>query len=378
MKHSTLRVLAGLIIVLVLAFSANPPDGRTGAPGDGLCSDCHSSGSQSGNVMITGVPTDIVPGQTYSINVISTTATNSVLGGFQMVALHNDGNVNAGAMSNPSASSTVTAAGNGRTYHEHQPAQGFGGGTMVSWSVDWTAPMTGPDGNITFYAASVLANGNGSNGGDGVVTTNEAGLFMGLPPLTASITNPMDVSCNGDNDGSATAGGNGGVTPYSFLWSNGEMNATAIMLTAGTQSVTITDDFGQMATASVVIGEPDVIAANTSVTNNITCNGDNDGSASSSPSGGTGAYAYLWTNGSTTMSSSGLTPGSHFVTVTDVNDCETIGEVIISEPAVLTLDLIIQTDISCFGFNDGMATVSGSGGTMPFTYSWSNGPTSSA
>jgi hypothetical protein len=290
-----------------------------------------------------------------------------------MVALHNTGNVNAGTMTNPSASSTVTNAANGRTYHEHNPAQGFGGGSTVSWTVDWTAPMTGPDGDITFYAASVLANGNGNNGGDGVVTTNESGLFMGVTPLTVAITASTNVTCNGGNDGSATALGAGGIIPYSYLWSNGEANATAVLLEAGMQDVTVTDAGGQTATASITITEPDVLSVNETVLNHITCNGDNDGTASVNPSGGTSPYSYLWSNGQTTMMASGLMPGSQFITVTDASSCESIGEVIITEPDILTLDLVIQTNISCFGFNDGAATVAAMGGTNPYTYTWSNG-----
>ncbi len=373
MKHSILRLLAGLAIVLALSFSSNPPNGRTGAPGDGLCSDCHSAGAQQGNVMITGVPTTVTPGQTYTITVTSTTTTGSVLAGFQMLALHDDGNINAGSMSNPSAASTITVVGSGRSYHEHQPAMGFGGGDMVSWSVDWEAPLSGPDGDITFYAASVLANGNSTNGGDGVVTSNVSGDFTGLTPLDAQITASSDVTCNGGDDGSATVMATGGTPTYMYLWSNGETTATATMLPAGLATVTVTDVNAQTATASVQIDEPAAIDPTVTVVNHITCNGDGDGQAMSSPSGGTGPYMFLWSNGQTTATATGLDAGLVSVTVTDDNGCTATGSTTIDEPDILTLELVTQTDISCFGFNDGTATVAGDGGTAPYTYNWPDG-----
>ncbi len=375
MKHSLLRIFSAIAIISVLAFSGNPPNGRTGAPGDGLCSDCHSSGAQSGSVMVSGLPATIMPGQTYTLTVTSTTASNSDLGGFQMVGLHDDGNINAGSMSNASPSSTITVVGSGRSYHEHNPAQAFGGGSTVSWMVDWTAPTTGPDGDITFYAASVLANGNGNNQGDGVVTTNVSGSFTGLIPLTANITSSSPVTCNGGTDGSATVNASGGQMPYSYLWSNGETNATAIMLSAGSQSVTVTDDGGQMAVDQVTISEPSALVLTTTIDNHITCNGNNDGQATASASGGSPGYTFNWSNGQSSATATGLTPGMHSVTVTDVNNCSTSADITITEPDVLVLQLIFQTNISCFGFNDGTAAVQASGGSNPYSFSWSNGQT---
>ena len=373
MNHSLLRFLAGFSIILVLAFSSNPPNGRTGAPGDGLCSDCHSGGAQTGNVMITGMPATVTPGQTYTLTVISTTTSSSVLAGFQMVGLHDDGNVNAGSMDNASAGSTITVVGSGRSYHEHNPAAGFGGGTTVSWTVDWTAPVSGPDGDITFYAASVLANGNSNNGGDGVVTTNVSGDFTGIDPLMADITVSTPESCVGANDGTATVSVTGGTPPYSYSWSNGETGQTATMLPAGNQGVTVTDDNSETATAMMFVGSPTPILPNAAVDNHITCNGDNDGQASTNPTGGTPPYTYAWTDGQNTMTASALTPGIHGVTVTDANMCTGTANVTINEPDLLVLDPIVQENISCNGFNDGTATVAAMGGSPNYTYGWSNG-----
>ncbi|MBK6823936.1 MAG: hypothetical protein IPG87_13465 [Saprospiraceae bacterium] len=58
--------------ILFLGYSDNPPNGYTGAPGDGMCTNCHTPGGHgnlSGNVEIQGLPTSITPGNAYTITV---------------------------------------------------------------------------------------------------------------------------------------------------------------------------------------------------------------------------------------------------------------------------------------------------------------------
>ena len=88
MKNLFPIVFIPIIFLVLLAFSANPPNARTGAPGEGLCTDCHSPGSQSGSVFISGVPATILPGETYSVSVTSVTTSGSNKAGFQVVVLN--------------------------------------------------------------------------------------------------------------------------------------------------------------------------------------------------------------------------------------------------------------------------------------------------
>ena len=85
--------------------------------------------------------------------------------------------------------------------------------------------------------------------------------------------NHLDAGCNGLANGSAWADVTGGTSPYSYLWSDGQINMTASSLTAGNYSVIITDINGCSTIDSVTITEPSAISVIEN-TSNILCNGD--------------------------------------------------------------------------------------------------------
>jgi hypothetical protein len=89
--------------------------------------------------------------------------------------------------------------------------------------------------------------------------------------------------------------------------------------------------------------------------------------------GGTAPYTYLWSNGETTASISGLTAGTYTVTVTDLNGCTANCMVTVQEPGCNLSATATGTDVSCNGGNNGTATVTASGNLVPVTYLWSNG-----
>jgi len=74
--------------------------------------------------------------------------------------------------------------------------------------------------------------------------------------MGASIVTSENATCNGCNDGKTTAAPVGGTPVYTYLWSNGQVGATALNLTAGTYTVTITDAAGCTASASANIIQP--------------------------------------------------------------------------------------------------------------------------
>ena len=159
----------------------------------------------------------------------------------------------------------------------------------------------------------------------------------------------------------------GGTAPYAYLWDNTETGMTATMLDAGTHTVTVTDANDCETTCTVIITEPEVLACTTSLISNASCNGFDDGSASVTPSGGTGPFTYLWDNNETGQTATMLDAGTHTVTVTDANDCETTCTIDISEPDVLACTTSLISNASCNGFDDGSASVTPTGGTGPYT-----------
>lgn len=189
-------------------------------------------------------------------------------------------------------------------------------------------------------------------------------------PTTLSISS-SNVSCNGGNNGSATAIPGGGTLPYSYSWSNGGTGATISALSAGTYAVTVTDANSCAVIQSVVINEPAILAVNPTATG-ITCFGNNNGVASANSSGGTSPYSYLWNTGGTQSSINNLSPGTYSVTVTDANSCSSQGSVAITEPSALSVS-VNSSPSSCNGVCDGTLNATPTGGTSPFSFNWSGG-----
>jgi hypothetical protein len=125
------------------------------------------------------------------------------------------------------------------------------------------------------------------------------------------------------------------------------------------------------------IGGGQPLQATISSSTNILCNGAADGSATVTASYGTSPYTYLWSpGGGTNATFSNLTAGSYTVMVTD-NALDTVYQyVTLSEPsAPLVINTTSISNVQCNYDTNGRATVSGSGGTTPYEYFWSNGNT---
>ena len=94
-------------------------------------------------------------------------------------------------------------------------------------------------------------------------------------------------------------------------------------------------------------------------------------SAAANASGGTSPYTYLWNpTGQTTASATGLSVGTYTISVTDKNHCTVSAAVTITQPTPLIANITATTNASCYGQNSGSATVSVSGGIVPYSYSW--------
>lgn len=190
-----------------------------------------------------------------------------------------------------------------------------------------------------------------------------------FPAFNLSFT-PQNPACFGAATGQITATASGGAGGYTYLWSNGQQNAMATGLTAGSYDLVLTDANGCTFTASQTLTEPTQLTSTTS-TLPQGCNGPADGQAGVTVAGGTQPYTYAWSNGGLTAQINGLTTGNYSVTVTDAQGCFlTTSAMVGNAPAVV---LAYQsTDASCFGQAGGAIQVQVSGGTAPFVYNWSN------
>ncbi|HLP93365.1 MAG TPA: hypothetical protein VK168_04985, partial [Saprospiraceae bacterium] len=209
---------------------------------------------------------------------------------------------------------------------------------------------------------------------DGVGCTGTASVALTEPTiLMATATQITAVSCFGGSNGSATAGQSGGTAGYTYLWSNGSADQVATGLSATTYTVTVTDANGCTASSIVTIDGPaDAVAVSISGIN-VLCNGEATGAATATASGGTASYIYLWNTGDVTAMITGLHAGIYAVTVTDAAGCTDVDQIVISEPAELLVSVDNQVNVLCQGDATGAATAAASGGTVFYTYSWSDG-----
>jgi large repetitive protein len=142
---------------------------------------------------------------------------------------------------------------------------------------------------------------------------------------------------------------------------------------SGTYSVTVTDENGCSATASVMV----TITAGpvlSSIPTPSTC-GQANGSIDLTVTGGLAPYTYLWSTGATTQDiMTVLGAANYTVTVTDANGCASVLTTSVKDlagPDVAT----IPTNVSCFGGSNGAVDISITGGMAPYLFNWSNGAT---
>ena len=245
-------------------------------------------------------------------------------------------------------------------------ATSVSGGTMpyaYSWS---NGATTSSLSNLSFGTYDVTVTDANGCTATATATVVEPG------PLAVAITLDSNVSCNGLSDGGATAVITGGGAPYTYAWSTGDSVASISGVMAGTYVITITDGQNIVVMDSITITEPATLVATATIDSNVTCNGLSDGGATASATGGTMPYMYMWSNSATTASITGIAAGTYIVTITDANGCSSVDTAVITEPMTLTTSTM-GNDITCNGQTDGNAKVMPMGGTMPYSYMWSNG-----
>ena len=196
-----------------------------------------------------------------------------------------------------------------------------------------------------------------------------------IQPIALNVNpEPTAPSCFNISNGDINASVWGGTEPYTFAWSNGETIQTILNLSPGNYTVTVTDMLGCTVVGSVFLDAGNPLDITVQGISTVSCIGDTDGALLINAFGGSGSgYTYLWENGDTGAFSDSLASGFHLVTVTDDNQCSHVDSVFVNSP--LALNSSISATASCAGANGGTANVVPSGGTLPYTFAWSNGMT---
>ncbi|NUQ23090.1 MAG: SprB repeat-containing protein [Saprospiraceae bacterium] len=204
-------------------------------------------------------------------------------------------------------------------------------------------------------------------------TANASGTISTIPTVSLSLVSTVSETCDQMN-GTTTVAAQGGTQPFTYSWSHnaGLNNATATGLSAGSYTVSVTDENNCTATLPVTVGEIAGPTAIASVQQTV-CE-DGNGAITLNPSGGLSPYNYTWSHnpGLNSPIATGLNAGSYSVTITDANNC--------TFTVMATVTLIppptagtIVTPSNCQG-NTGAIQIVLNGGAAPFTYNWSHNP----
>jgi gliding motility-associated-like protein len=261
------------------------------------------------------------------------------------------------------ATSTATGCGASTGSATASPNGGTPGYTY-SWAPSGGSGITASNLSAGTYTVTVTdLNGCTTTATTTVSTTNGPSIV---------VSNSSPVSCFGDTDGSATVSGSGGTGTLTYNWMPGNLSgATQNALDAGTYTVTVTDGSGCTNSTTVTITEPLAISITQGTVNPADC-GQSNGSASVNVSGGAGGFTYTWSpTGGNATTANNIPSGSYTFEAEDQNGCVATLNVVVTNIGGPTVTVQSSDDVSCFGLSDGSAAVTASGGTTPYTYSWS-------
>ncbi|MFM1745054.1 MAG: hypothetical protein RLZZ630_991, partial [Bacteroidota bacterium] len=247
-----------------------------------------------------------------------------------------------------------------------QPAGGTAPYTFL-----WSNSSTDEDqSNLTSGSYDVLiTDGNGCTYSQTVVVNEPAAA------ISAGAASTVNVGCNSGATGQIDLSVSGGTQPYSFVWSNGSTLEDLSGLTAGSYTVTVTDANNCTSSQTISLSEPVAALSATATSSALLCFGDNNGQIDLQTAGGTAPYSYQWSNGSTDEDQSNLTAGSYDVLITDNNGCTFSETVVVNQPAATISATAATVNVGCNAGATGQIDLTVSGGTAPYTFSWSNGST---
>ncbi|MEO7082029.1 MAG: choice-of-anchor L domain-containing protein, partial [Flavobacteriales bacterium] len=255
--------------------------------------------------------------------------------------------------------------------------------TATGGTGPYSAAWTGPNG----FSAGTLDLANLGAGAYSVIVMDANGCtatanttLLSSAPMMATITGTTDVDCANDANGSVTVSITGGMPVYTYSWNTVpvQIGPTASGLAPGTYTITATDQYGcNVDTVATISGPTHPLNAQLTAKTDVACSGAANGSATISVSGGTAGYTIAWNTNpvQTGVTATGLSGGSYTATISDANGCGTTFTVAIAEPAQpMAVSITTQQNVTCNGQASGSATVSATGGSGPYAYSWNTTP----
>ena len=161
-----------------------------------------------------------------------------------------------------------------------------------------------------------------------------------------SVFNKVEPLCYGDETGGLGILISGGVTPYTYSWSNSETTSSIANLGHGTYMLTLTDNNGCEEVYSYDIIAPEKLENDMEITD-VWCQGDSNGVVQTDVEGGVGLYDYTWSTGDTNTQLSDLFEGDYILTITDINGCTLLDTASVSYIHENPTILMDSTEIIC-------------------------------
>ncbi len=269
--------------------------------------------------------------------------------------------------------------------------------TIVKCGSDGCLTVTAPTGTSFIWQNSagdtiaMTAQACNLNGGSYTVEVRDANNCVtqatfaldSVDVLFFSDTTLTMPSCFGDSNGIISVGVMGGTTPYTYEWTPTnpvQTTNTLIQAKAGVYLFKVTDaNACVLADTFELLDPPRIVyslidADYQAATCADSCNGRAALDVRYTFNGGmlSGAFNFLWDDGSTDSLRTDLCPGIHDVTITDGNNCFIVGQIAIQSPDTISA-VLSSVAVTCFGGSDGSAIAAGAGGNgAPFQYNWDN------
>lgn len=190
--------------------------------------------------------------------------------------------------------------------------------------------------------------------------------------IVVQVLNVHNVTCNGFSNGGIEVDVTGGTQPYTYLWSTGQTSEDLVGIPAGTYSFTVTDANNcSEVVSSTVVSEP------TQITSSLTkidpsCPGATNGSIDLTVNGGTPPYTFNWSNGGNTEDINNIGSGNYAVVITDDQGCVHTDTITLRNIGAIEASAAITQPL-CYGDGSGEIVLTVTGGTAPFSFTWSDG-----
>ena len=324
-----------------------PPAAYTNAPKDcGNCTSCHSGTAlktKSARIRLTGITTGYTPSDTFKMNLsyLPSLSSKGHAYGFELVAIDSVSKKQIGTLIVTDKTNTVINSSSGcsgltRQYLSHT-SSGIKAAAKKNWNFKWVAPSTTTN-TVIFYAIINSANGDGSSGGDTILTQE---FHYRIAPVQAGFKSNTSV-CTGDSL-VLTDTSKGPVKSYSWTFQNGSPSTSTLrnpkvaFASSGSDSITltVTDANSKTSYAKQTITVNAKPTASITVGTSTMCQGDSSLLTASAGS------SYLWSNGSSSSSIYVKDSQSYTVTVYNSSGCGTI-----SSPAKVQVNPVPNMSIS--------------------------------